>query len=249
MTLNIATNLVYAKRISRGTSPKIPSELAIPLDFTADTINVFSLNVLEGIRNNTGIGGIQSVFIDNANNGAVLILSFDSGQTIVCPPFAQAIFPVFFSGEILNFMATSTGGVKVPLIFLNTREQAQLWSTKIPIAGTINVSGSDVFTQPFAGTFTDASQVLAAGGVSQQLLAANGARQLLGIRNPGTPASQGIANPEPVYLNFGAAAAVNGATSLELFPGEQLPQFLMTTIQAINWTAATVGHQLIAKYM
>jgi len=251
MTIQVNPNSVYAKTIKRGQVPKPSQMLNVPLDFSSDTIVQCSLNVLHGLPNTQGINGIQSVFIDNTNNGDTISIQSAEGPVYTCPPFAQAIFPYMFSGELLSFIASSGGGVLVNVYFLNTREQAQLWSTKIPIGGNVNVSGSDVFTQPFAGSFTDASATLANGGTSQLLLAANGNRQLIGIRNPATPASQfgSGATVEPVYLNFGAPAAVNGATSWELLPGEQLPQFLMTTVQAINWTAATAGHILIAKWM
>lgn len=249
MTAQVNSASLFGKAISRGKSPKVPSLLGVPLNFVNNTDVICSVNVLHGLPNVSGISGIQSVYIDNSNNASTTSLAFDNGPVYTCPSFAQAIFPIFFSGEVLSFKATSAGGVLVPTYFLNTREQAQLWSAKIPIAGIVNVTGSDVFTQPFSGLFVDASQTLAVAATSQLLLPASSARQILGIRNPGTAQSQGIAAPEPVYINFGAAAAVAGPTSWELFPGEQLPQFLMTTSQAIFWTATTLGHALIAKYM
>ena len=250
MTTQINPNSISGKAISRGMSPKQASQLPINLDFTTDTILLLNLNLQQGIRNVGGISGIQSVFIDNSNNSANVSITLDNGQIIVCPPFSQAIFPVFFSGQQLNFKATSTGAVLVPIIFLNTREQAQLWSTRVPIAGSVNVSGSQVFTQPAGGVFTDASGMLAVGGAAQLLVAVNGARQLLQIRNPATPASQGIAGVEPIYLGFSDAAVTVGKEgSWEVLPGESLPQFLMTTTEAIYWVAATAGHLLTAKTM
>jgi hypothetical protein len=242
------TSLV-AKQVARGTTPKPSAILPIVLDFTTNDVIQASIPIIEGIRNVHGLAGIQSIFIDNSNNGDNLNIAFDNGYTVVCPAFCQAIFPVFFSGQLLNFIATSEGGVVCTAIFLNTREQAQIWTAKIPVEGVVNVTGSTIFTQPLSSTFTDASGILAAAGVSQQLVPADGARQMIQIRNPALAASQGIAAPEPVYLNFGGAAVVNGASSWELLPGEQLPQMLIQSTQQINWTATTVGHILIAKFM
>ena len=250
MTTGIVnTGTLFGRAITRGKTPKHSQILSVPLDFTANTIINCSVNVLHGLPNATGIDGIQSIFVDNSNNPSTVAIASDNGPTYTCPSYAQAIFPYFFSGEQLKFQATSPGGVIVNVFFINTREQAQLWTTKIPVAGSVNVSGSQVLTQPAVGAYTDGSGSLATANVSQVLLAANGARQFLLIRNPATAASQNIAAPEPVYVNFGAAAGVNGATSWELLPGEQLPQALMLSTQQINWTAATVGHQLICKYI
>lgn len=246
MTTSISPNLVKGKAITRGKVPKIAQQLSLNLNFAADTIFTCNIPTLEGIKNTAGIDGIQSVYIDNSLNSTVVDIVFDFGQNVVCPPYAQAIFPIFWPGQQLNFTATSAGGVSVPVIFTNTREVANVWSAKTPLAGTVNVSGSDLFTQPYTGAFTDSSATLVTGGTSQLLLAASGTRQILGIKNPAT--SQGIAAPEPAFINFGAAATVGGS-SWELLPGEQLPQFLMTTTQAIYWNAATTGHQIIAKYM
>lgn len=252
MTTQFNPRTTYGKRISRGKAPSVPGMLSIPLDFTIDTDILVDINVLDQIKNVSGLGGIQSVFIDNSNNSTTVSITLDNGPRLVCPANGQAVFPVFFSGEKLKFDAQSTGNILVPTWWINTREQAQLWSAKIPVGGTISVTGSTVFTEPGSGAFTDSSGVLVAGGTSQPLMVANGNRLLIAIRNPALGVSQGFgagSAPEPAYINFGAAAAVNGATSWELLPGESLPNFLMTTTQAINWVAATTGHQLIAKYM
>jgi len=252
MPLSISPNTLVAKAISRGKTPAKAGQFPVPLQFqnAPDGIVTCAVNIQTGVRNNHGIDGLQSIYIDNSNNAQTVSIAFDSGQVIVSPSYSQAIYPVFFSGNQLNFVATSTGGVQVNLIFLNTREQAQLWSTKIPIGGSVNVTGSTIYSQPKNGSFTDASAALAAGGTAQLLLAANGARQLLAIRNPATAASQGIAVPEPVYLGFTTAApTIGGQGTWELLPGESLPEFLLQSTEAIYWNAATTAHRLTAKYM
>lgn len=250
MTTSLSPNNYYGKKISRGKVPRDTRILQIPIDFSTDTVFTGSINVNEHIANNTGLPGVQSLKVDNSLNAQSLTIAFDTGDTIVCPAFCQALFPIFFQGELLNFIATTTGAVKCQLAFLNSKEFAQIWSTKIPIAGTLNVSGSTLFVEPSAGTIVDSSGVLAVANTSQQLIAANGNRLRVKIRNPATPASQNIAAPEPVYLNWGAAAVVNGPTSWELLPGETYDTAAgVVETQAINWTAATAGHQLIAKYI
>lgn len=249
MTSHVSPLTLTGKKVSRGTAPKVPGILQIPLDFSADTDFIVNMNVLEGIRNVQGLGGIQSVKIDNSNNPQNLILAFSNGDNINCPAYCQAIFPVFFDGQLLNFTATCTGGVLVTLTFLNTQETAQIWSSKSVIAGQINVSNSTVFVQPLQSGFIDASAALVTAGVSQLLMAANGLRKLAAVRNPATALSQNIAAPEPVFLNWANPAAVNGLGSWEMLPGESLPEFLITSTDAIYWTATTAGHRLTAKYM
>ena len=249
MTIRLDTSQIYGRAITRGKAPRVAAMLQVPLDFTATSEIDCSLNVSHGISNVSGIDGIQSVYIDNSLNGSILTLQLDNGPYYVCPPYSQAVFPLFFSGEMLNFIAVSAGAVKTTVTFLNTREQAQIWSARALLAGNVNISGSQVYALPQPGTLLDSSGVLAAAGVSQQLIAANANRLAFTIRNPALPASQGIAAPEPVYLNFGAAAAVNGATSWELLPGETIgsAELGIAVTGVVNWTAATVNHILIAK--
>lgn len=252
MAFQINPTHLYGRLIKRGSTPKPAVMLQVPLDFTQATTLQFSMPVQAGIKNATGLDHIQSVKIDNSNNPQTTSITFDNGDVIACPAYCQAIFPVFFGGLTLAFIAVSAGNVLVPITFLNTRENAVIWTTKIPVAGTVNVTGSQVFTQPANGAFTDASATLVAGGVANvtPLFALNGARQLLQTRNPATPTSQGIAGVEPVYLGLSDPAVTVGKKgSWELLPGESLPQFLMTTTEAIYWVAATTGHLLTAKYM
>lgn len=236
-----------ARAITRGMSPKQAQQLLVPLDFTADTSVSVNLNVSARTQNVAGIAGIQSVFVDNSNNPASTTLATIEGNVFVAPAYSQCMFPYLFSGEILAFKATSTGGVLVNLTFLNTREQAQQWSTQTVLGGNVNVTGSVVKTQPAVGGFTDASAL--ATGADQIILAANGNRKLVAVKNPASPSSQNIAAAESIFINFAAAAALNGASSWELLPGESLPQFLMTTTDAIHAIAATAGHQIICKWI
>src|ERR1700679_2875752 len=122
MTTHFNPNSTYGQHITRGKVPKLASMLSVPLAFTIDAQIKVSINVLRGIPNVSGIDGIQSLFIDNSNNGSTTSLIFDNGPSYVCPAYAQATFPIFFSGEVLHFTANSTGNVLVNLYFLNTKE-------------------------------------------------------------------------------------------------------------------------------
>jgi hypothetical protein len=235
------------KAITRGMTPKQARQMIVPLDFSTDTSISVNINVSSKTLNAAQIDGIQSMFVDNSNNPQSTTITTVEGNVFVAPAYAQTMFPYLFSGEALNFVASSTGGVLVRITFLNTREQAAQWSTQTPIGGVVNVTGSVVKTQPAVGGFTDASAV--ATGVDQILVASNGNRKLVAVKNPASPASQNIAAAESVFVNFAAAAQLNGATSWELLPGESLPQFLMTTTDAIHAIAATPGHQIISKWM
>lgn len=87
-----------------------------------------------------------------------------------------------------------------------------------------------------AGTFTDKSLSIAAGGVSETLAAANASRSSLIIQNP-------TSEIESIFINFGAAATSTG-NSIELTPGGI---FTAATVQAVNVLAATTGHKVVAK--
>jgi hypothetical protein len=252
MTSWVNITKTLGKSISRGMSPRNTAMFQIPLDFTVDLQLKVQADMSATTQNKFGISGIQSVKIDNSLNSDVLILLFDNGENITCPPYCQAIFPVLFSGDTLAFTAISTVAVVCQLTFVNTREQAQVWTAKLPLAGTVNVTGSTVFTQKSSGTFTEFSQTITTGGTAQLLMAANANRKMIAIRNPATAASQNIAAPEPLYIGFGnafSAMTVNAMGSWELLPGEQLPQFDLITTEAVYVVAATSLHRITAKTM
>lgn len=237
------------KGITRGAFPKQARSLYVPLDFTLDSVLQGQLPIQTGITNVAGIDMIQSMFIDNSDNSEEINIVFDNNFEITCPPYAMGIFPLLLSGDSgIGFIATSSGGVFVKAWFTNTREQPAVWVAGYPIAGTINVTGSVLYATPTKGAFVDASATYAGPG-SEQLIAADGNRIAWVIKNPATPTGQGIAAPEPVYINFGAAAAIGNPSSIELLPGETISAMTLglSTTQVINWIAATVGHQLSCK--
>jgi hypothetical protein len=201
-----------------------------------------------GGANQIGITDVQSVYIDNSLNASPTTLTLYDvfAQTIVAPPYSQGLYPVFFSGSQLRYLAASAGSVQVRATFLNREMPYDVWNANTPASGTILISGT-VSVTPSVGSFTDRT-LAATGGVSQSLAAANPARKALLIRNPATAASENIAAPEPIYVNWTGAASVAG-TSWELLPGESLPEFLSVSTEAVNVFATTAGHIIIAKEM
>lgn len=252
MVALISLNQRKGRPVSRGKSPRIAAMFQIPLDFTVDLTLKFSADMSENVQNKWGIEGVQSVKIDNSLNSDVLTLTFDTGDIITCPAYSMGIFPLLYTGGTLEFIATSNVAVLCNVWLLNTREQAQIWTAKIPVAGTVNVTGSTIFVQKTQDTFDEFSQVITTGGTAQLLMAANANRKGIFIRNPGTPASQGIAATEPIYIGFGAAfagMAVGALGAWELFPGEQLPAFDPVPTEAVYIVAATTNHRVTAKSM
>lgn len=238
------------KAITRGSFPKTAQTLYVPLDFTGGVTQIqVDLPLNAGIVNQAGIDGAQSLFFDNSSNGSVVEITFSNNFEITLPPYSSGIIPLLIAtGTGVKFVAISNGGALAKTWLTNTREQPAIWITAYPITGNFDVSGSNVYTSPLRATISDASKALAVGGVSEQLVAANGNRLGIFIKNPGTPTGQGIAAPEPAYINFGTAATIGGS-SIELLPGETITaaSIGITPTQAINWIAATTSHQLICK--
>lgn len=250
MTTFIDPEKNIGKAITRGTHPRQARLLAFDLRFDLDTEVRGKIPMQTGITNVQGIDIAQSIFIVNKDNAEEVEIVFDNGFEISVPPYSSGIFPLLTSENTgLDFIATSTGGVQAKCWITNTREQPAIWVSGYPIQGIINITGSTIFSTPSKGQWTDASVALTAGGVSEQILAADGNREALVIKNPGTPTGQGIAAPEPAYINFGAAATIGGIGMLELLPGETISaaNLGLTSTQAIHYIAATTGHRLLAK--
>lgn len=230
--------------------------LPILVDFSQGASQNFQFDISPGPINNDGSGGsnqigitdIQSVYIDNRNNASATIIQINDvfGQFIIAPAGSQGIYPVFFTGNQFRFNASSVGGsVMAQLVFLNTDMPYNVWNAGFTSQGTLVVSGSVTSLAP-VGPITDRGFTFTnAGGTAQQMIAANGLRKSLAIRNPALPASQGIGAPEPCVISFGAGVALNTAAGWELLPGESIStsEFIgVDTTQALFVNCATPGH-------
>src|SRR5438105_3024822 len=95
-------------------------------------------------------------------------------------------------------------------------------------------------------TITDKSGVVAAGGVSQTLVAANSKRRRLIIQNPSTAALQGIAGAESLWISYVGAAAVGGGNCIEIQSGTSWDDGVdCPTGQAVTITATTINHKFV----
>ena len=103
-------------------------ELLLTLDFTnVGTI----LDDLFPEMSGSQIETIQSVYIDNSQNPSTLTFQFNQGQTLVAQPYTQGIYPVIAAGN-LRYTATTTPGLKIPIIFSNVAKPYQVWG---PVPG------------------------------------------------------------------------------------------------------------------
>ena len=199
--------------------------------------------------NDYGIVNIKTLFIDNSNSAAATtIVIGGSNQKMVAPPYTQGYYPILLANDFVEIFAQSAGNVVVPITFINYFIDLMIWSIQGQgaIIGTVNVAGS-VTVLPLAVVATDRSIALAAAGVSQIIMAANGARKRLFIQNPTDEIGQNIVAREPVYLRFGAAANVNDGISIELQPGQSYDSGMgPVSTQAIYINAATINHRVSA---
>lgn len=103
----------------------------------------------------------------------------------------------------------------------------------------ILAGAAGALAQPALTSWTDRSGAIAAGGTSQQVIAANGARRAFFVQNP-------CAAVESLFIEIGSAAAVSG--SIELPPCAVYQGYGgFSTTLAVHAVAATTGHAFIAK--
>lgn len=99
-------------------------ELPVVLDFTATG------TIFDNLSQEMSIGQIdmvQSVFIDNSDNAATLILTFlDTLHRIEAQPNSQGIYPVITQGQV-NYKAVTSQGQKVTIIFSNVEKKYTTW--------------------------------------------------------------------------------------------------------------------------
>ncbi len=217
----------------------------IPLNETARYEYKVQLNA-QGIEWCTG------VFVDNSENPQAFFLTMlETGQKYNVPAYSQMSMSLLgIQGDAFSLLAESTGGVEVPVIFMNIEGADVIWSVIDPgsIQGVVTVNGT-VIMQPMLGAFTEAAtEEITAGGTSQALFGANAARRKLIVYNPYTAALQGIATPESIFIRFGGVASSTDIRGcLEIAPGGVYDSGNgPVSNQAVNIVAATTGHRFTA---
>lgn len=204
---------------------------------------------------------VQCVYIDNSlNNGPVTVSNPQFNQSFTLSAGWQGYFPCiapFLSGGNFNITSTGTGIANVQ--FLNVQMGCAQWAaTATPVTPGITqpvsdaildatvVAGRQNVTTKFAQlTSVDRSGTIAVANTSQQLAAANAARQGLEIQN-----IDGV-NLEGIWYNpSGGAAVVGGVGCFELaaasspnFPGGFAK---IVTSNQVNIIATTAGHKFSA---
>lgn len=153
---------------------------------------------------NGHIDFIQSVKIDNSANPAQFTLLVTGvgtvGDKIVVPPNTQGVYPVTAPLGVFTYIASSVGGVKVPVNFYNIELPYYQASSIAPPSPT-----------PIAALQTNHSGI--ATGADQIALAANVGAIRRVIQNAPE-------NNNSMWINFGAAATAD-FHSQEIQPGQQ----------------------------
>lgn len=194
----------YAPKIKEGG----PKAVTVALDFTTDNEIDIDFTVIQQLG---ALSFLQSVFVDNRVNPNALVLTFDqTGQIIQIPALSQGIYPVIATVSS-KCVATTIAGANVicSLIGLNMPMPLTQWGPT-----TVNIGNVTATFTPTAATAADASGVIAAGGTSQQLFAANLNAKRRIIQNP-------AANNDSIFIQFGGVAAVVGSPSIEISVGQE----------------------------
>lgn len=178
-----------------------PAALQIGFDFTttAAIIGDLFLETERGL-----ISNIQSVKIDNSNNGSAFSLQFFGvgalGDTITCPANSVLFSPALIvSEDVPRYVAKSAGGVIVPVTLLNIEMPYFVYSTAAAKAAIV----TGVQTN-HSGTNTGADLIA---------IPANAGRLRAVIQNP-------QANNNSFWIQFGAVATAD-FHSQEIAPGQE----------------------------
>lgn len=241
-------------------SGKIPREgpayVPVNYDFSGGT-QAYTTD-MTSIKQAGKISAIQSVFIDNANNSQPVVLKVSgTNQSISVPANFQGVFPILVTGQAL-FTITSTGNGVASLFFGNVAQAAYMWqAVAIPlnVGGTLATADAildatvannrvSVTTTAVAANMTDRSGTIAAGGVAQQLMAANPLRQGWAIQN-----IDEVNIEEVRYCLTGAATIANvGSFVIAAAGGVNSPGGYAqgVGVGAISIIAASAGHKFTA---
>jgi hypothetical protein len=96
-------------------------------DFSAQTSPI---NAQGGYRD-IGLGTLSTVYIDNSANAQPFQLAFvGTSFTISVAKYTQGFYPVLSTPSMLNVVATSTGGVAVPVTFINKEMLGMSWASQ-----------------------------------------------------------------------------------------------------------------------
>jgi hypothetical protein len=121
------SNAFQAVPVFNATIPKEgPKSLPVTCDFSV--VGTYDID-LTLIQSQQRMSVVQSVFVDNTLNGQKTTITINgNSQTLVIPAGGQAYLPLLAAKPTIITVA-STGGVVVPMIFLNVPVPACVWDT------------------------------------------------------------------------------------------------------------------------
>lgn len=230
--MNYNNKLLAPRSVSNGLIPlndEGPRVVPLLLVFSEASILV-DLENIQAAGGQGQIGQIQSIHIDNTLNAfPVVITVLVTGQRIVIPALSEAVRNLYCAMPAQILFSSTISSAEVRAELLNIPQAPYTYG---PISVSTNAGA-------LSGTFIDHSGTIAAGGVSQLMMAANAARKGLLIQNDPLSA-------ELLYIDF-TVAAVLSQPSVALAPGESFQPFNFVSTEAINVIAATLGHAFTAK--
>lgn len=193
------------------------------MDFTAVTTLTQDLMLEEESGH---FGDLQSLKIDNSKNAAAFTIAFPGvgamGDVVTCPPFTILYAPVMVPPGKVIYVATTTGGVKVPVMMFNIEIPYFSYSAVSATSGVITGAETN-----FSGTNTGASQAVFASNL-------NAKRRV--IQNPQI-------NNNSMWIKIGAPATADNF-SQEIAPGQQYD----TTTGPLSTGALNIIGTLGEKY-
>jgi hypothetical protein len=157
------SNAFQAVPVFNATIPKEgPKSLPVTCDFSV--VGTYDID-LTLIQSQQRMSVVQSVFVDNTLNGQKTTVTINgNSQTLVIPAGGQAYLPLLAAKPTIITVA-STGGVVVPMIFLNVPVPACVWDTTgsssptIPSYVYLNkgtvAEANEIYTQVAAGIYND----------------------------------------------------------------------------------------------
>lgn len=123
--------------LASGLSPRI---IPLNVDLTvAQSVLVDLTQQQQGGQ----IGPIQTIYIDNSDNGQeVSVVSQVLNQELTIPAGDSCILPFFLSPQAPKFTVNTTGGVRVPIALFNIPLPSEVWGASFGQATFQNVNGN-----------------------------------------------------------------------------------------------------------
>jgi hypothetical protein len=122
-------------------------ELSISLDFSNTGV---ILDDLSPEMQQSEIETLQCVYIDNSQNAAPFIIQFfPSMQIVQAQAYSQGIYPIICGGRV-SYKASTSAGIKIPVIFSNTAKDFFAWGPTPGVTVTPALANAPLNFQPLA---------------------------------------------------------------------------------------------------